>query len=275
MSIPAYPGVVTRKGDSNASTVQHIQSALVALGIGEGFTDGVFDSTMESAVRLFQSRNVDSAGVPLKVDGIVGRFTWIALFRLAEPDFSSTLPTAPTLARLPAQMLAVATTQVGVRELPGQPNRGAQVDRYLQAAGIGNPGANPPGGFPWCQAFLYWCAVQACSALGRGDVPVPKTAGVLQHWQRAASVPGARRITAAQALADPAQVTPGMFFTLDFGAGRGHTGLVERVHPDGRLITIEGNSNALGGREGIGVYRLERRKLTEDKLKGFVDFSNA
>jgi hypothetical protein len=275
MSIPVYPGVAVRKGDSHVSTVQRIQSALAALGIGDGLTDGVFDTAMESAVRLFQSRQVDTAGIPLKVDGIVGRFTWIALFGVSD---TARAPGFPVLARLPAQMLAVATTQIGVRETPGQPNRGPQVDQYLRTTGIANPGANPPGGYPWCQAFLYWCAVQACSALGRADVPVPKTAGVLNHWQLAASVPGVRRITKAQALADPTLVTPGMFFTLDFGSGQGHTGLVERLYPDGRLVTIEGNSNATGSRDGIGVYRLERRKLTSnsaDKLKGFVDFSAA
>lgn len=275
MPIPAYPGIPTRKGDSHVPTVQHIQSALTALGIGDGLTDGVFDTAMESAVRLFQSRNVDTAGVPLKVDGIVGRFTWIALFGLSDADW---LPPTPALALLPAQMLAVATTQIGVRETPGQANRGPQVDQYLKASGITNPAGNPPGGYPWCQAFLYWCAVQACSALGRTDVPVPQTAGVLKHWQLAATMPGVRRITKAQALADPALVRPGMFFTLDYGSGQGHTGLVERVYPDGRLITIEGNANAEGGREGVGVYRLDRRKLTSnsaDKLKGFVDFSAA
>lgn len=275
MPIPAYPGIPTRKGDSHVPTVQHIQSALTAMGIGDGLTDNVFDTAMESAVRLFQSRNVDTAGVPLKVDGIVGRFTWIALFGIAEID---SLPLMPALARLPAQMLAVATTQIGVRELPGQPNRGPQVDQYLKTTGIANPAGNPPGGYAWCQAFLYWCAVQACSALGRSDIPVPKTAGVLKHWQMAASAPGVRRITTSQALTNPALVTPGMFFTLDFGSGQGHTGLVERLYPDGRLVTIEGNSNATGSRDGIGVYRLERRKLTSDpreKLKGFVDFSAA
>lgn len=274
MPIPAYPGVATRQGDRDTPAVQRIQSALVALGIGDGLTDGVFDAAMQSAVRLFQSRNVDTAGVPLKVDGVVGRFTWIALFGLPEADVPDA-DAVPVLARLPAQMLAVATTQIGVREWPGQANRGAQVDQYLQTAGIANPGSNPPGGYPWCQAFLYWCAVQACHALGRPDVPVPRTAGVLRHWQLAAQVSGVRRIPKAQALADPTLVTPGMFFTLDHGAGKGHTGLVERVYPDGRLVTIEGNANAEGGREGVGVYRLDRRKLTEDKLKGFVDFGAA
>lgn len=270
--IPTYPGTPVRKGSGDSANVQHVQDALTGLGLGGGLTAGVFDGRMDSAVRLFQSRHGDLAGAPLKVDGIVGRFTWTALFGLAD-DGQATAPT--TLAPLPAQMLAVAGTQIGVRELPGQPNRGPQVDAYLRAAGIGDPGGNPPGGYPWCQAFLYWCAAQACQALGRGSVPVPRTAGVLEHWRRAAGVPGVRRITQAQALDDPALVRPGMFFALDFGGGHGHTGLVERIYPDGRLTTIEGNANLAGSPDGGGVYRLERRKLTEKELKGFVDYSGA
>lgn len=274
MPIPAYPGVPVRKGSGDVASVQHIQAALAALGLGAGFTSGVFDAQVDAAVRLFQSRQVDTAGVPLKVDGVVGRFTWIALFGLAEPEPVPGAPGTPALAALPAQWLAVATTQVGVMELPGRPNRGPQVDQYLRTTGIANPG-DIAGGYPWCQAFLYWCMAQACTALGRGSVPMPRTAGVLEHWRRCARLPGVVRVDKAQALATPALVTPGMVFALDFGKGHGHTGLIERVHPDGRLVTIEGNSNATGGRDGVGVFRLERRKLTDDHLRGFVDYSGA
>lgn len=271
MPIPAYPGAPIRKGSDDVASVQRIQAALAALGLAEGFTPGVFDVRMDAAVHLFQSRQVDTASVPLKVDGIVGRFTWIALFGLVEqgPNTGTT-----ELAVLSAQWLTVAITQIGVMELPGKPNRGPQVDQYLHATGITNPGAIP-GGYPWCQAFLYWGMVQACTALGRSNVPIPRTAGVLEHWRLCARVPKVVRISKAQALENPSLVTPGMVFALDFGSGHGHTGLVERIHPDGRLVTIEGNSNGTGGREGVGVFRLERRKLTEDNLRGFVDYGAA
>ena len=39
----------------------------------------------------------------------------------------------------------------------------------------------------------------------------------------------------------------GMIFTMDFGGGAGHTGLVESVD-GGRLVTIEGNTNDDGSR---------------------------
>ena len=98
---------------------------------------------------------------------------------------------------------------------------------------------------------------------------------MLSHWQRSNTISGATRITASQAFADPALVKSGLIFILDFGAGLGHTGLVERVLPGGRLATIEGNTNNDGSRSGVGVFRLERRKLNDPSLKGFVDYSGA
>jgi hypothetical protein len=57
------------------------------------------------------------------------------------------------------------------------------------------------------------------------------------------------------------------------GAGFGHTGLVERTS-GGKLVTIEGNTNVGGSREGIGVFRRESRK-TVDINRGFIDYAGA
>jgi hypothetical protein len=40
------------------------------------------------------------------------------------------------------------------------------------------------------------------------------------------------------------------------------------------LVTIEGNTNDNGSREGIGVFRREQRKISSIN-KGFVDFTRA
>ena len=88
-------------------------------------------------------------------------------------------------------------------------------------------------------------------------------------------MPGARRIARAAAYADASLVKPGLVFILDLGAGHGHTGIVERAMEGGRLVTIEGNTNDDGSRTGVGVFRLERRKLADRSLKGFVDYSAA
>ena len=51
----------------------------------------------------------------------------------------------------------------------------------------------------------------------------------------------------------------------------GHTGLIEAV-AGGKLTTIEGNTNDTGSREGIGVFRRQKRRIGEMNL-GFVEYS--
>jgi hypothetical protein len=98
-----------------------------------------------------------------------------------------------------------------------------------------------------------------------------KTAGCLDHWNRAAAN-GATRITTQKAAADPSLIKPGMIFIMDHGGGKGHTGLIEKVS-GGILTTIEGNTDASKTREGGGVYRLSRKIVEVNK--GFIDYSGA
>ena len=51
-----------------------------------------------------------------------------------------------------------------------------------------------------------------------------------------------------------------MVFVIDHGGGKGHVGFVEGA-ANGRLVTVEGNSNDGGSREGTGVFRLDRRTI--------------
>jgi hypothetical protein len=62
-----------------------------------------------------------------------------------------------------------------------------------------------------------------------------------------------------------------MVFVQDFGGGKGHTGLVESVQ-GGRIVTLEGNTNDEGSREGIGVFRRTGRKILTIN-KGFIDYA--
>ncbi|MBK6507204.1 MAG: CHAP domain-containing protein [Ignavibacteria bacterium] len=59
-------------------------------------------------------------------------------------------------------------------------------------------------------------------------------------------------------------------FIFSSGGGFGHTGLVESVN-GGFLETIEGNTNEGGSREGIGVFRRNRRKI-KDINRGFIHY---
>jgi hypothetical protein len=134
---------------------------------------------------------------------------------------------------LVSRALQIAASEIGVREEGGR-NRGPRVEEYLAAAGL-DPG------YPWCAAFVYFVFQQAARELDLLN-PCPRTGSVHRLWNQAAPF---RRW-------DP--VRPGCVFVHDAGKGAGHTGLVESVRfPEAKIITIEGNTDDDGGREGIEV----------------------
>lgn len=153
-------------------------------------------------------------------------------------------------------VLAIAAGQIGVREL-GR-NRGPRVEEYQRAAG-----AHP--GDPWCASFVVWCFLRAGEETGM-SCPLPITPGAMKLWRKS----------------DPwmhwNMPSAGSIFVLDHGGGLGHCGLVEAFTPDGRLLTIEGNTGpgitvAAKDREGDGVYRRHDRTVSDPSLVGFVDVS--
>jgi hypothetical protein len=260
-----YPGRVIKAGEQDAAIVKALKQQLNQMLVPEAGSDlslntddPNFGPKMKLAVKLFQARHVDAEGRPLKTDGEVGSITWESLFG------ATTVPSAGTTAdTLLARVLQIAAGEEAkpVREVPKNSNRGPEVDQYLKRAGV-RPG------LAWCCAFVYYCFDEAAIALQRGN-PMVKTAGCLDHWNRAASV-GARRILKSAAIADPGLIQPGMIFIMDFGGGAGHTGLIEKV-AGGLLTTIEGNTDASKTREGGGVYRLTRK--VGDVNKGFIDYA--
>lgn len=263
-----FPGVLVKQGNSDKARVSQIQDALAAKGYGPFPQRGVFDDAMASSVKLFQSQNVDVNGHALVVDGQVGYFTWSALFG------ADLVTPASQPSPLMLQSLAIAATQIGQMEQPVCSNRGPMVDQYLRC--VGSPLDGSTDSRAWCMAFVYWCFREAATGLNR-STPLQKTAGCLDQWNRAAGqqAKGVARLTAVQVFADPTLVKPGLVFVHDHGHGLGHTGIVERLLPGGRLVTIEGNTNNDGSRAGVGVFRLERRKLNDDCLAGFIDYTRA
>jgi len=261
-----FPNLLLKPGARDATVVTQVQQALSQCGYGP-FIPGVFDDAMASSVMLFQSQHTDEDGHALSVDGEVGRHTWAALF--------GSVPVTPGEApsTLMLQALGIASSQVDQMEVPKGSNRGPMVDEYLRVTGVPLDSPNPDSR-AWCMAFVYWSFRTAANALGVSN-PVPRTAGVLRHWQLAANVAGASLIPARAAFDNPSLIKPGLIFVLDFGGGLGHTGFVERVMLGGRLSTIEGNTNNDGSRSGVGVFRLDRRKLNDPTLLGFIDYTKA
>lgn len=260
-----YPGRIIKAGEQDSNIVRALKTQLNRALAMQRLADlkldpdePTFGSKMKQAVRLFQVRNVDSEGRPLRTDGEVGSITWECLFGADSVVTSETASDA----FLAAVLLTAAAEEVKqVREKPRNSNRGPEVDVYLRRTGLGP-------GFAWCCAFIYWCFDEVARAEQRAN-PMFKTAGCLAHWSNAQSA-GARRIVASDAKADPSSVQPGMIFVMDFGGGAGHTGLVEAV-AGGLMTTIEGNTDASKTREGGGVYRLQRKVVEVNK--GFIDYT--
>ena len=144
--------------------------------------------------------------------------------------------------------LQFAQSQIGVQEVPKNSNAGPAVEKYLKSVGLGK-------GYAWCMAFVYWSVKSASTQLNVLN-PLSKTGGVLDMYNKEKDL----RVTTPQS---------GDIFIMDFGNGAGHAGIVEKVLLNGKIQTIEGNTNDEGSREGYEVCR-RTRSLTI--FKGFLRF---
>lgn len=157
---------------------------------------------------------------------------------------------------LTAVALLIAVSYVGQKETPAGSNAGEFVERCLKLVGLGK-------GYAWCMAFVYRCFYEAAVQLGV-DNPVPRTAGVLNCMRMS---PKDKVINKKDATAE--NVRPGAQFIMDYGRGRGHTGIVVSFNSDGTFTTIEGNTDANGSRTG-GMVCKRTRSLSDAKLRAFI-----
>ncbi|MBP2831262.1 CHAP domain-containing protein [Aquimarina sp. U1-2] len=139
-------------------------------------------------------------------------------------------------------------SQLGVREQGGA-NQGKQVEQYLASVGFGP-------GFPWCAAFVSWCYQQA-------NVEAPKSAWVPSYAQKQRII--YKRGRFIKELPQPGDVFLIWYQRLNRPA---HIGFVDEWKQDW-VITVEGNTNDNGSREGDGVYRKKRLKR---QVWAVVDF---
>lgn len=152
-----------------------------------------------------------------------------------------TLP--PSSGTMAGELVRLATSQLGIREVPTDSNRGERVEAYQAATWYGGTG------WPWCAAFLCWLFREA----GAADSWRPKTPGAwdFENW--------ARKHPDKVTLYKPAshtRIKPGDVVIYTFS----HIGLAVEAESGGRVDTIEGNTDAAGSREGGGVYRKNRNK---------------
>jgi hypothetical protein len=162
------------------------------------------------------------------------------------------------------KVLELAAGEDGAKEDPLRQNRGLRVDEYIRSTHL-DPAANPPHGYAWCACFVYWCFEQAAAALSVTN-PCWRSASVVTHWDRTSG----RKILAVDVQEDRLLVKPGMIFcrTHDLHS---HTGIVCQVGETG-IITVEGNTNLAGSREGNAVVAGKLRTWDYVQL-GYIDYS--
>lgn len=143
------------------------------------------------------------------------------------------------------RVVQTARKAIGTKEVTGH-NDGPVVDEILDSVGLKGTRA------PWCAAFVVWVGDKTFT---RSFNPYPRTAwspAMLTHpiWDRSRG---------------GTPLKPADVFGIWFNSmGRvAHTGLVEKNEGEW-LLTIEGNSNGGGSRDGDGVYR--RRRLAVNVL---------
>lgn len=134
------------------------------------------------------------------------------------------------------QVLDKARSQLGVHEIPYGTNRTPYSVWYGM---IG----------PWCAMFVSWVLYMAGS-----PIPITTSKGF-------AYCPyGVNYFKKKGAWAGPStRPQPGWLVFFDFIGRPSHVGLVEGIASDGRIITLEGNTNGAGSRTGGNVMRHYRR----------------
>ena len=148
-----------------------------------------------------------------------------------------------------ASLYAVAK----VKEEKG--NKGFWPTMFLAKVGLGP-------GYAWCAAFVYHCFIKAGVVPKR--LPSKWKGASVREWALWAKSKGLVRHVPKR----------GMLFYWLSANGSGHIGFVRNMaHWPEWLETIEGNTNAEGGREGDGVYYKDRRKnvLEMNFESGFID----
>lgn len=150
-------------------------------------------------------------------------------------------PSRAGVARYRMEVVRTAVKELGLREQSGR-NDGAQVERFLKVVGLLK-------GEPWCAAFISWVFYET-------GFEKPRTG-----WSPAL-FPVSRLARSA---------LPGNVIGIYFPDKKriAHVGLIEKE--DGSwIVSIEGNTNVEGSREGDGVYRKRRHKKAIYQISDWI-----
>ncbi|MBL6445716.1 CHAP domain-containing protein [Fulvivirga sp. 29W222] len=151
--------------------------------------------------------------------------------------------------QLRARLKQVYSNQVGVREQGGA-NRGKVVEQYLAVTGLGP-------GYAWCSAFVSWCYLHA-------GVDAPVSAWVPSFAIERNII--YKRGKPVKSIPKSGDVFLIWYDRLNRPA---HIGFVD-AWGEQYVITVEGNTNDNGGRDGDGVYRKKRLKRQIWAVSDFI-----
>ena len=173
-------------------------------------------------------------------DGADGPVTWNAI--LAKLSTKEPLPSGGSI---PENMVLLAREEIGVSEVDGS-NCGPRVDEYKAATWL-----DSSKGWPWCAAFICWLLKEVTEEED-ASFKRPQTAGAwdFENWAKQESTRG---VELRKPTNEDIKAGDIVIFTFS------HIGLaVKDVDSSGYVITIEGNTNGAGSREGGSVLEKKR-----------------
>ena len=220
---------------------------------------------------------------------LYGPILWVLVLALsfvsltASAQVGLTKPDKSTFNPLVRKVQQIYTSQIGVRESPS--NAGPEVEKYLRYVKLHK-------GNPWCAAFVCW-------VFGRAGIENPRSgrspdlfSASKLIWERGSSIKYQEsRYQPNASFANQSRLASGKLPTGQ--AGRqlltpatadifgiyfqekkriAHVGFIDQW--DGKwLITVEGNTNLSGSREGDGVYRKRRLLSSINKVARYISLS--
>ncbi|WP_062056089.1 CHAP domain-containing protein [Aquimarina longa] len=139
-------------------------------------------------------------------------------------------------------------SQIGVRETGA--NMGIHVAKYLKSVGLKE-------GYAWCAGFVSWCYQNA-------GIQTPKSA-----WVPSYAIKGKRIYHRGKyEFKIPQKGDVFMIWSTQLNRPA-HIGFIDQWK-DQWVITVEGNTNNNGSREGDGVYRKRRLKKQIWAVSDFI-----
>ncbi len=232
---------ILKKG-SKGEDVKSLQGLLNAFGNYGLAQSGQFDEATESAVKAFQTAK------KLVADGVFGPKSNAALQNALQPSPKNTSST-----QLEQMVLETATSFVGQKEVSG--NMGFIQPFFLKLM----ESVGWRKSWSWCSIFCKLVYTEAYKKMGLDPKIITKYISPSVQKTRANFLKAGYPL-----ITDWKLVKPGAYISWVSGSDRtkGHTGILVEFTDNGKkMITIEGNTNSEGSREGDSVAKKTRAAI--------------